>query len=246
MGMVIAYFAMVSMGIGSVRPELLMRVNTSGLVWVLPLMLTTFSFQMIVPSLALYLQHDAKSLKNAIILGTTVPACVYALWLVIILGIVPNEGPGGLAESLKLGVAATESIKAFTRSSSLSIFAEYFAFFAIVTSYFGIGLGLYDFLADLTKIRKKGWGKAFLSLLVILPTLYFAVIYPNAFLVALDVTGGLGDTLLNGVIPVLMVWIGRYVIGYEGTFRLFGGKPLLGMLFTSALLIFIVQIAKFF
>lgn len=245
-GLIVAYFSMVTIGIGEIQTTLYNRFAWKGMYSILPLMITSFSFQMIVPSLALYLDHDAKALKRSIMWGTCIPAAAYLLWLVVVLGVVPNEGAHGLAHALKQGVAATESLKYFTQSRWLASFAEYFAFFAIVTSYLGIALGLYDFLSDLTKIQKKGWGKFILGLLVFVPTLYFTVIFPNAFLTALDITGGLGDSLLNGVIPVLMVWIGRYCIGYESELKLGGGRFVLFLLFTFSLVILTSQIVKFF
>lgn len=245
-GLVVAYVAMVTIGLGEIQTALYDRFVWKGMYSILPLMITSFSFQMIVPSLALYLDHDSTSLRRAITWGTCIPAAAYLLWLVVVLGVVPNEGAHGLAEALREGVAATESLKYFTHSKWLASFAEFFAFFAIVTSYLGIALGLYDFLSDLTKIHKKGWGKFILGLLVFVPTLYFTVLFPNAFLTALDITGGLGDSLLNGVIPVLMVWIGRYYVGYESEKSLFGGKTMLAVLFVASLSILAAQIVKFF
>lgn len=244
-GIVIAYLAMVSVGIAEVQVALYKHWNYGGIYSIIPLMVTSFSFQMIVPSLALYLDHDAIALRRSVLWGTCIPAAAYILWLVVVLGVVPNSGPHGLAHALEQGVAATESFKYFTRSNWLPVFAEFFAFFAIVTSYFGISLGLYDFLSDLTKIRKRGWGKVVLGLLVILPTLYFTVIFPDAFLTALDITGGFGDSVLNGIFPVLMVWVGRYVIGYKSPWSVPGGRFQLIGLFVFSLVIIGSQIAKF-
>lgn len=245
LGMVVAYFAMVSVGLAEVREELLARTNWGQFYAVIPLMITSFSFQMIVPSLALYLDHEPISLKRAIIFGTSIPAIAYAIWILVVLGIVPNSGEHGLEEAYKQGMVATESLKYFVQSEFIGQIAEYFAFFAIVTSYFGIGFGLYDFLADLTKIQKRGLGKFFLGLLVILPTLYFTVLFRNAFFFALDITGGLGDSILNGIIPVAMVAVGRYVVGHKSPWSLWGGKASLWLLFALSLLIIAAQIVKF-
>jgi len=160
------------------------------------------------------------------------------------MGIVPITGEMGLADALEKGSIATESLKYYTKTPIIATLAEFFAIFAIVTSYLGIGLGLYDFLADLTKIKKKGLGKLFLGLLVIIPTLYFSVLFPGAFLFALDITGGFGDSLLNGVIPVLMVWMGRYAIGHKGEYTFVGGKVTLSILFITSFAIFGIQLLK--
>lgn len=244
--MIVAYLGLVTIGFQDLKLALLRHGNMSQIYIVLPLMITSFSFQMIVPSLALYVDHDKKVLTRSIVYGTSMAAIAYGLWLFVVLGIVPVDGEHGLAHALQEGKAATESLKFYTQSTFLPKFAEFFAFFAITTSYFGIALGLFDFLSDLTKIQKKGWGKLILGLLVFVPTLYGTISFPNAFLSALDVTGGLGDSILNGIIPVLMVWIGRYVIGYKDSYKLWGGRPLLVLLFLCSLLIITVQIFKFF
>ena len=116
--------------------------------------------------------------------------------------------------------------------------AHFFAFFAIVTSFLGMALGLFDFLADGLKIQKKGWGNLILGLLIAVPTYFCATYFERIFLVALDATGGFGDSILNGILPVLMVWIGRYHLNYQGPYKLIGGKPLLivlGLFFTTTL-----------
>lgn len=246
-GLLIAYIGLIALGIPEVKLDLIERINWTSSFTVLPLVLTTFSYQMVVPSMTLYLKHDAKALKFAVVVGTTLPFIGYALWQFVVLGIVPNSGVHGLAEAYRLGKAATDSLIYFVQSPILRQLSQFFAFFAIVTSYFGIGLGLYDFLSDLTKIKKKGWGRFILGLLVILPTLYFTVIYPNAFLFALEVTGGLGDSILNGVIPILMVWIGRYVVGNKSDFKSpVGSRPILAILCCFAFYVLGVQIYNFF
>ena len=97
----------------------------------------------------------------------------------------------------------------------------------------GIALGLFDFLADGLKIKKTGTGNVILGLLIVIPTLICSTYFERAFLVALDTSGGFGDSILNGMIPVLMVWIGRYHLGMgeDGGTWLPGGKPVLALLF---------------
>ena len=74
----------------------------------------------------------------------------------------------------------------------------------------------------------------------------FTLIYPKAFIAALDITGGLGDTVLNGVLPALMVWVGCYKIGYEDKRLFFGGRPLLVLLIAFAVFVFTMQVVQFF
>ena len=138
------------------------------------------------------------------------------MWQWLMLGIVPVEGEHGLAEALRRGEPATQFIKEHVEGWHVALIAEYFAFFAMVTSFLGIGLGLNDFLSDGLKIEEKGRGKLIIALMIALPTLFFATQFERVFYLALDATGGYGDAILNGIIPILLIWIGRYRLGYGG------------------------------
>lgn len=243
-GLIASYFTMTFLGIEGVKTSLLARSSWTGFYAVVPLMITSFSFQMIVPSLALYLDKDAKDLKLTILFGATLALIFYLLWIFVVMGTVPNEGKLGLKESLEKAQVATISLKYYAHRPIIGILGEFFAFFAITTSYLGIGLGLFDFFADLFKVEKKGMGKIILGLLVVLPTLYITMAFPNTFLAALDISGGLGDSILNGILPVLMIWMGVYVIGYKKEFSFVSSKPLLALLFTGSVAIIASQILK--
>lgn len=230
-GMLIAYFGIVMMGIDEIHPKLILRREWTGSYLALPLLLTAFSFQTMVPSLTPFLERNPKALRLAIIGGTTLAFLIYLIWQLVILGIVPVDGPNGLREALIKGEPATQFLREHVEGSWLVPFAEFFGFFAIATSFIGIALGLFDFLSDGLKIKKQGFGKIFLTLLVIIPTYVIAINFERIFLIALDLTGGYGDTILNGLIPVAMVWIGRYRLGYKSDLFLPGGKPLLVIIF---------------
>ena len=227
LGMMIAYFALVGVGISEIQFDLLAHKKWITSFLAIPLLLTTFSFQTMLPSLTPYLKRNAKALRWAIIGGTTLTLCVYLLWQAIVMGIVPARGPNSLLDALEAGEPITQFLRRHVRSDSLSVIAEFFAFFALVTSFLGITLGLFDFLADGLKISKRGRGRWILSALIVLPTFIFATYFDRIFLVALDTSGGFGDAILNGIIPVLMVWVGRYILKYPAEHRTPGGKPLL-------------------
>lgn len=225
--MIAAYFCLVGMGIDEVKTEQLTHRDWPVAWMALPLLLTSFSFQTMVPSLTPYLKRHAQALRKAIIFGTSLALLVYIIWQAIILGIVPVEGKEGLLDALLKGEPATEFLSTHVRGPYLALVAEYFAFFALVTSFLGIALGLFDFLSDGLKIKESGFGQVLLALLVAVPTLFFANYFERAFIVALDASGGFGDAILNGIIPCLMVWIGRYQLGYKGIEMVKGGKPVL-------------------
>lgn len=245
--MIASYFLLVGMGLDEVNLKQLLHKQWAPSLLAIPLMLTTFSFQTMVPSLTPYLKRNAKALRMAIIGGTTITFFAYAVWQWLILGIVPVNGDHGLAAALALGEPPTQFLREHVNGAWVSSIAEFFAFFAIVTSFFGIALGLFDFLSDGLHIPKKGWGKIALALLIIIPTFIFATRFERIFLVAMETSGGIGDSILNGMMPVLMVWIGRYKLGYSdpALYRVGGGKPMLIAIFLFFLAAFIIQILAY-
>lgn len=239
--MITAYIALVAIGIPEIKSGFLLNRRWSSAVMAVPLLLTSFSFQTMVPSLTPYLKRNAHALRWAIVGGTLIAFVVYAIWQSLILGIVPVEGPNGLAAVLDSGEPTAQFLKEHVNGAWVSIIAEYFAFFAIITSFIGIAFGLFDFLADGLKIKKEGWGKALLGLLIIVPTLIFSTQFERVFLHALDASGGFGDSILNGMLPVLMVWVGRYKMGLTG-YRVPGGKVMLIAIFCFFLMTLILEV----
>lgn len=240
--MIASYVALIGIGIPEVNTRYLTYTKWSGFLLAIPLMLASFSYQTMVPSLTPYLKRNLKGLRWAVIGGTSITFIIYVIWQWMMLGIVPVEGPHGLAKALIDGEPATRFLNEHVNGEYVATVAHFFAFFAVVTSFLGISLGLFDFLSDGLKIKKVGMGNLILGLLIVIPTLIFATQFERIFLVALDSSGGYGDTILNGMIPILMVWIGRYRMGYQNGFRLPGGKLLLGAVFLFFLLCLILEI----
>lgn len=240
--MIAAYIALVLTGFTEIKPELLILKNWSRSLISLPILLTAFSFQTMVPSLTPYLKQHKSALRWAIIGGTLITFIVYALWQIIILGVVPPEGKNSLVTALYHSIPPTQFLREHVEAKWISYVAEFFAFFAIVTSFFGMTIGLHDFLADGLRVKGRGVGQIILAVLIIVPTYIFATQFERVFLIAMDLSGGVGDTIQNGMIPTLMAWIGHYVIKYPNSKPLFGGKLLLGLTFAFFLFSFICEV----
>lgn len=226
-GLAISYVMFVVLGASHVRSELLFSTNWQKLWTALPITFTAFAYQGIIPTLVTYMHRDAKKIRLAIIVGSFLPFIAYTVWQWLILGIVPVDGPRGLNEALKQGLNAVQPLKNILNISSIYVVGQYFAFFALVTSFLGVSLGLMDFLADGLKVKKTPKGKLALCALVFIPPTLFAFTHPHVFLIALDYAGGFGCALLLGLMPVLMVWSGRYKMGLKGEYTVAGGRGIL-------------------
>lgn len=229
-GLGICYLGFVFLGLPYVKPELLMHRNWPLSLMALPVSFTAFAYQGIIPTLVNYMDHDLKKSRLAIMIGSFLPLILYIVWQWLILGIVPVEGPNGLEEALKNGENAVSPLKFFIQNPSVYLFSQFFAFFALVTSFFGVTLGLMDFLADGLKIQKDVRGKWILCLIIFIPPLLISYTFPHLFLKALDLAGGYGSALLLGLLPILMVWAGRYRLGLRSVYSLSGGRWVLSIL----------------
>lgn len=238
-GLALSYFGFVFLGFRYIQLDLLKHYDWSYSFKVLPIAFTSFAYQGIIPTLATFMHHDAKSIRKAILIGSFIPLIAYTIWEGLILGIVPLEGPNGLKEALQQGQNAVHPLKYFLYHESVYWLGQAFAFFALVTSFLGVTLGLRDFLADGLNIRKDFNGKVLLALFVLLPPLAIAISYPHIFLISLDYAGGFGCALLLGLLPVIMVWRGRYFLHLPLNPQLPGGRVILWLcgLFVSIELI---------
>lgn len=235
LGLIVAYAALVVIGLPHVEPELIGERDWSPILYAVPVILVSFGFHNMIPSLSTYLHCNRRQLRWAVILGSTLPLIAYLLFEWIILGVVPAEELSGGGDDL-----ATQMLRTVTDTPWVAIAAQYFAFFAILTSFLAQGLSLRDFIADGFGIVHPGrWTRAWLTLLAVLPPFLFGVNYSNVFISAIEVAGGIGAMILFGILPCLMVWVGRYRAKEIPHKMVWGGRPLLILLILIASLIVI-------
>lgn len=242
LGLAISYLTFVFLGLPHVKTELLLRQDWSYSLLALPIAFTSFAYQGIIPTLVTYMHRDIPKIKKAILIGSFLPFFVYTIWQALILGIIPLNEPNGLVEALNNGETAVQPLKYYLNNPFIYVIAQFFAFFALITSFFGVTLGLIDFLSDGLNIKKDIKGKIWLCLLVLIPPLLIAFTYPGIFLAALDYAGGFGCALLLGLMPILMVWSGRYYLNFPKTNIFPFGKVVLALLILFVIFEVITQI----
>ena len=221
------YAVFVVFGLPSVNLELLGRSDWSKAFFALPIAFTAFAYHGIIPTLAHNMHYDPRKSRLAVLIGSMIPLFAYVIWELLILGIVPFESSGGLRDALLKGENGVTPLKNFIGHPTLYAVGQAFAFLALLTSYFGVTLGLLDFLMDGLKVKRNAVNRFWLCLLIFLPPLGVALLYPTIFLVALEYAGGLGCAALLGLLPILMVWVGRYHLKWPLVRELPGGRPLL-------------------
>jgi tyrosine-specific transport protein len=210
----------------------------------LPVLFTAFTYQLIIPTLMTYMDRDVRKVRLSIILGSSIPLVVYLIWEMIILGVIPVEG---LIAAKEQGETAVMPLRELLNNPWVFKIGSYFAFFVLTTSYVALALAFLDFLADGLKIKKEGLKKVGLCLGIFVPPTVIALLYPGIFITALEYAGGISCALLFGLLPPLMVWIGRYRNRYasEG-WKFPGGKAVLSALMVFTAIELILQIMNQF
>lgn len=245
-GKIATYLGMVLLGMRYLQPQLLTRTAPSYVLISLPVLIVSFGYHNMIPTLMSYMKGDARRVRKTIVAGSLFALIVYLIWNFIVLGIVPAEGEWGLLESWKAGRQASDAVAGLLGISWMSTFAEGLAFFALLTSFMAQTLALIHFLADGLKIKSEKHETVSLCFLALAPPLVLAIIYPQLFLAALGFAGGFCAVILFGILPILMAWIGRYRHGIVPTYQLLGGKPFLIGLFLFALVILSIQLTIMF
>lgn len=241
-GAILAYVFFISSAFPHVKGKLLLTANLSKAWTALPIVFTAFGYQSLIPTLMSYMDRNIKHVRFAIIMGTSIPFLIYVIWELLILGVVPLEGPFGLRAALSQGQNAVHPLKEFLANPYILTVGQAFAFFVLTTSYIGIAIAFVDFLADGLKVPNRGWYKlGICGIIFILPTL-ISLINPMIFIQALKYAGGIGVALLLGALPIWMVWNGRYKQRLSAEHQLPGGKPLLILMGSFVLLELVITI----
>ncbi len=242
-GLIISYLGMIGLGVTRIKPELLMHAAPKYAFLSLPVLVVSFGFQNMIPSLTAYMKGDLQRVRIAIIGGALLSFCIYLVWSLLILGVVPASQ---IHESYLKGEEATTPLRVYLGSSAVCNFAQSFAFFAIVTSFLAQGLTLTHFLADGFKLQPRPKNLWWLCMLALAPPFILATYNPQIFFRALSFAGGICAMVLFGILPICMAWVGRYIRRHASNYHVRGGKIvlILGLLFS--LFVIGCEISKFF
>lgn len=200
----------------------------------LPVIFISFSYQGTIPTLYNYLGQNGRKARTALIFGTMIPFFAYLIWDYLIKGVVPVAGPHGLLMAKQLGQSAIDPLQYAVADSRVYLLGRFFAFFALTTSFIGVTLAMVDFFADLFHVKAKRFKRLYLCLMIFIPVIAVVLINPSIFLTALGLAGGFGSALLLGLLPIILVWVGRKQKRFKNKKRfLFGGDFLLFILFLA-------------
>lgn len=248
LGLCVAFAMMAAVIVPHVHAHIASVSHPGLILSVLPIVIASFGYHIIIPTICAYVQRDARALQKVIVIGSALPLLVYLLWQWLIFSIVPLTGQHSLQMILQTGDAAgglTQAVSILSGSSVVSLAVHFFIFFAVASSFIGVAMGLFDLLSDGIKHSFLPKGRLFVACLTFGPPLFFTLLYPQGFLLALGF-GGVFVAVLHGILPAFMVWRGRYQLGlsHTSTYRAIGGKSVLVFVVIVSLVVVYVQLAQ--
>ncbi|VEJ08979.1 aromatic amino acid transporter [Actinobacillus delphinicola] len=200
-------------------------LNNALLISASPIFFTAFGFHGSIPSLNRYLKGNTSALRLAILIGTLIPLIAYILWQFATHGVLNQSAFLQILDKDPtlngLVVAITQS----TGSQTIGIVVRLFSALALITSFLGVALGLFETLEDLFKRMKISHSRKAVGLATFVPPLAFALFFPQGFILALGYAGQMFACYAI-VLPVAMAWKLRNQ--YPNlNYQVIGGKPAL-------------------
>ncbi len=205
----------------------------------IPVIFTSFGFHGSVPSIVSYMNGDTRKLRWVFITGSAIPLIAYLCWQLVTLGSIDPATWGGLMAQHAGLNGFLGALREVVASPHVELAVHLFADLALATSFLGVALGLFDYLADLFRRRNTVAGRLQTGAVTFLPPLAFALFYPRGFVMALGYAG-VALSVLALLLPALLAWKSRQ--RYPGAgYRVAGGKPMLCLVLICGIVVILVQ-----
>lgn len=207
----------------------------------LPVCLASFGFHGNVSSLLKYFRGDAPKVAKAIIIGTLFALVIYILWQIAIQGNLPRSefAPVIAAEGQVSVLIAT--LSKFVPTGKMDQILSLFSYLAIATSFLGVTLGLFDYIADIFKWNDSLAGRSKTAALTFLPPLICCLLFPTGFVTAIGYVG-LAATVWTGLIPAMLLYRARKKFGKSQSYTVYGGTWLMIWVFLFGVINIAAQI----
>ena len=191
----------------------------------LPFCLASFGYHGNVPSLMKYYGKDPLTIRRCLLLGTLMALVLYIIWLVGTMGNIPRPAFIAIAENGGNIDVLVQTLSGLLNSSTLDLLLTVFSNFAVASSFLGVTLGLFDYLADLFKFDDSRLGRFKTALVTFLPPIAGGLLWPNGFIYAIGFAG-LAATVWAAIVPALLARASRRRFG-SPNYRVWGGNAMI-------------------
>ncbi len=188
----------------------------------LPFMLTSFGYHGNVPSLVKYYDGNAHAVRKTLLYGSLTALACYIFWLTTSLGVLGRDNlPAIIAAGGNMGIVVG-AIETAVNSSGLQLVLKTFSNLAVASSFLGVTLGLFDYIADTFKFQDSLSGRFRTALITFAPPISLGILFPDGFIMAIGFAA-IAATVFAVIIPAMMVIAARRKFG-PATYKVPGGK----------------------
>ena len=249
--MVIAFILSVAGLISSVKIEVLFDSVVQGeqqylpyMLGALPVCLVSFGFHQNVPSLVKYYERDANRVMKSVFFGTAIALAVYVLWQLAVQGNLPRAEFAPVIEKGGDIAVLLQALGKYIQTDFIALALRFFAYLAIATSFLGVTLGLFDYIADLCKFDDSRSGRTKTALITFLPPLLLSLAFPFGFVLAIGYAG-LAATIWAVIVPALLAKASRRKCA-QSNYLVYGGNFMIYFVILFGLLNIAAQLAMQF
>jgi len=235
---ILLYFLSYKVEIVNLKTFAKSYTSSSLLLEAIPLFFTSFGFHGSIPFISKYLSCDYKLVKKSFFYGSTISLLVYMLWIIACLGVLPSTGINSFESINNNQNKLCNFISLLTKVTEnkfLYDIVSIFNWLAIVTSFLGVGVGLYDYVFCKLKFFRNGIleNRILAVIITFIPPIILSIFYINIFMSALAFAA-ISLSLIAALMPALisfkignrnrfvvtMVFLGSVVIIFTEIFNL--------------------------
>lgn len=170
-----------------------------------PIFFTSFGFHVIMASVNSYLGGSVDKFRRAILIGTAIPLAAYLVWQLATHGVLSQSEFVRILKADPTLNGLVNATREITGSHFMGEVVRAFSSLALITSFLGVMLGVFEGLGDLFKRYHLPNNRFVLTIAAFLPPLVFALFYPEGFITALSYAGLL-CAFYCLILPIGLAW----------------------------------------
>lgn len=210
----------------------------------IPVCLASFGFHGNIPSLIICYGKRKDKLVKSIVFGSSLALLIYLFWLYCTMGNISREAFKGIIASGGNVDALVNSFLGTNQSKMIEFCLLVFSNLAVASSFFGVTLGLFDFLADLFKFTNSHSGRFKTILLTFLPPTILYLFFPNGFIYGIG-GAGLCATIWAVIIPAILALKSRQKFP-DQMFTVWGGRVIPVIVITFGVVVIVCWFGNVF
>lgn len=200
----VTFTALIVMTAGHVEPARALPMRWSFLPAAMPVVLTAFLYHNLIPTVCRELDNDQKAIRLTLFIGSAIGLAMNLLWTTAVFCSLPFETPAELSimNAFEKNLPATIPLSRLLDSKAFTDIGLLFAVLSMTAAFMANGTALLDFLRDLAGGKARG---AAVWLAGFAPPLLVSIFYPDVFLTAMNVVGGVGVCVIFGILPAFIL-----------------------------------------